>query len=200
MSARESDGEDAVPFSWSMVVSLQHDCRGDGNRRTHYCTGTILSESFVLTSARCVEAMDASQLRSGQVTVMATGTKSRTVNRIIIHPGWKEGSNGLTNDIALLQLAEPFDFAKDVSLTRTCRPSNLNSAIDLKQHFSNDTILVTVGWGPRGLQQAAVPAVHQDQPMCGRMIENPELQFCVGLRKDNQGSVSHSFVRIFVRS
>jgi secreted trypsin-like serine protease len=42
-------GNDAVPNSWSMVVSLR-------NIKTNrfFCGGTILSDSFILTAVHCV--------------------------------------------------------------------------------------------------------------------------------------------------
>src|SRR5690349_18707897 len=51
IKARIINGENVIPYSWSMMVSL----RVNQTSRESICGGTILSESYILTAAHCVD-------------------------------------------------------------------------------------------------------------------------------------------------
>ncbi|CAF3469694.1 unnamed protein product [Rotaria sp. Silwood1] len=204
MNARIINGEDAVPYSWSMIVSLQYDCYDDGNILAHCCGGTILSESYILTAAHCVDTIYQSMIESGNVTI-AAGIHNRSqlcqtirqVDKIFIHPNWTRISNRLRNDIAILHLAEPLDFATGLSIARTCRPPRLNSSAEVMQYPTHGTSLAVIGWGylnaigsfiaPQVLQQATVYSVHYNQSTCNAAINDIELQFCAGVSEVDKG-------------
>jgi hypothetical protein len=209
INTRFNHGEDAVPYSWSMVVSIRYDCHRKGDVPTHCCGGTILSESYILTSARCVERIDSSMLQAGNVTV-ATDVHSpsqqyrasRTVDQLFIHPNWTRVSTGSVNDIAILHLAEPIDFTADTLFTRTCRPPRMNSSTDFVQYPTSGNLLYVVGWGQseaanslvlKKLRQATVSSVHHDDSICSRLIKDSKLQFCAGLRNDGQGEYPNMY-------
>jgi secreted trypsin-like serine protease len=204
MNARMINGENAVPYSWSMIVSLRHDCYGDGNITAHCCGGTILSESYILTAAHCVETISSWMLESGSVTI-AAGIHNRSqncqtirkVDKIIVHQNYTRLLHTLRNDIAILHLAEPLDFAIDLSIARTCRPPRLNSSVDVMNYPASDTTLAVIGWGflkdtdyssPHVLQQATVYSVHHNHSTCNESIDDIELQFCAGVYGVDKGN------------
>jgi hypothetical protein len=192
-----------------MVVSVRYDCHLQGDVPTHCCGGSILSESYVLTSARCVERIDSSMLESGKVTV-ATDVDSpseqhrasRTVDQIFIHPNWARVPIGSVNDIVILHLAKPIDFTTDTLCTRTCRPPQMNSSTNFMEYPTSGNLLYVVGWGRSGavnslilkkLRQATVYSVHEDDSICSRLIKDSKLQFCAGLRNDVQGEYPNMY-------
>ena len=193
INARPGQGENTVPYSWPMVVSIRYDCRRDGAAPSHCCVGTILSESYVLTSAACAEGIDPSMLRAGGVSVAASAAPgrsdraSRTVDQVIIHVNRTRVSDGFLNDVAVLRLAQPLDFAKDLLFARTCRPAQS----DVEKYPASDALLAVVGWG----RQAAVHSVNRDDSTCAGRISDAQLQFCAGQRTDGSGKDARMFPR-----
>lgn len=94
-------GQEADPGEWPWQVFL--DLNGS------YCGGSILSATWVMTAAHCVDDKS-----PGDVHVLAgihdidtpdPGHVEVGVSQIVVHPGWKDTPNN--NDIALLRLATP---------------------------------------------------------------------------------------------
>ncbi|XP_043287477.1 trypsin-like [Venturia canescens] len=82
----------------------------------HFCGGTIVSSSYVLTAAHCVaETKDGIKIVAG-VTDLTKLNKPHNVYEIIIHPQYEAFKIGpmWVNDIALLRVA-PFSYSKTVS-------------------------------------------------------------------------------------
>ncbi|CAF1340657.1 unnamed protein product [Rotaria magnacalcarata] len=195
---------EVVPYSWSMVVSLQYDCHHDGNIAAHCCTATILSESYVLTSAQCVDRIDSSSILAGKVSVLAgVHTRSeqdgtvRTIDHIYIHPKWTRMSDGYINDIAILHLSEPFDFDKNIYITRTCPSSRLNFLNEDIKYTEHETFLSIVSWNStqttgslssETLQQIAMYFNKQRDSRCDASIKNAEMQFCAEVQENMKGS------------
>lgn len=174
------NGEQAVPYSWSMLVSIRHD-----NISEHVCGGTILTESFVLTAAHCFESIE-DEIDSATITVLAgihqqseASGSIRQAARVIFHPNRTSSWTGYHHDIALLHLSKPLTFHGEAKVRPICLPED----IDTKQE-AND--LAIVGWGRMSadgnesdtLQQAMIAKVDPNTTLCLEMMADPHSQAC----------------------
>jgi len=197
INARIVNGENSIPDSWPMMVSL----RDNREPSRHICGGTILSESYVLTAAHCVTdrftgiTVENISIAAGVHSISQADQIIRQVDKIIIHPLWKELYREIQYDIAILQLADPLDLGPNSSISRTCLPPRQNTREDIMQYPSNGTSLVVIGWGqletygeiPDILQQVTVRSIHHFDKICANSIHDPSVQFCAGLYEGGKG-------------
>ncbi|CAF3960025.1 unnamed protein product [Rotaria sp. Silwood1] len=188
------DGEEAIPFSWSMIVSLRYNCSQNGSSIHHCCSGTIITDSYILTAAHCVNRLQNSSLEN--VTI-AAGIHQlsderpiiRNVDKIFIHPNYLEMADNLIHDIAIVHLSEPLDLGMNLYLARTCRPPRLERPEDAMDYPSNGTTLIVTGWDHFSdgndvldeLQQVTIYSIHHNQSTCANTIHNNLMQFCAGI-------------------
>ena len=197
INARIVNGENAVPNSWPMIVTLKASLSAP----RHLCGGSILTESYILTAAHCVDR-DAINFPKENLTIVAgvhnlsePNQVIRRVDKIIIHPLWQGPYIDLHYDIALLHLSEPLDLTKSSPLIRTCLPPRFNNSEKSMQYPSNGTNLVVIGWGrldtdgpiPEILQQVRVNAISHIDRICSILIRDPSSQFCAGLYEGGKG-------------
>ena len=117
---------DVTNVPWQ--ISLQ-DSEG------HFCGGSVVSETVIITAAHCVEGMFASQIRVvAGVSNLNDSGQVRAVASIVEHPDY--ASSGVA-DIAVINLAQP------LSLGGTVQPIALATTTDLS---SANHALVS-GWG-----------------------------------------------------
>lgn len=179
-STRIIGGEEAVPHSWSMTVSVRLN-----NSEQHSCGGSILSQSYVLTSAHCVN--DALPLKvsvaAGMHDLIQDFFPLRYVHEIFIHPNWNRSDDTYQNDIAILYLLPPLPVDGSENLVRTCVPYTSSM---------NDTHLAIVGWGSTQndnnsmsatLQQASMYTQDTDDSLCSQTIYDAEKQFCARMQR-----------------
>ena len=101
------DGFDAANPGW--IVALFEGSSA-------ICAGSLITDSVVLTAAHCVEAPGDFSVLIGQDDIFADGP-TRTVDKIVIHPGWS-GNVVTGTDIALLKLDSPIGGQSPVNLNR----------------------------------------------------------------------------------
>jgi trypsin len=178
-----------------MIVSL----RFDGSEE-HSCAGTLLSSSYVLTAAQCVDHF--SSTHPVNITIVAGITDrtdpnsfQRNVDQIDIHPNYT-GQPYFLNDIALLHIDRPLYFQNNPILAKSCVPRSNSSVSVNEQHPTNGTRLVVIGWGvmrlgsfvlSEYLQQVQVNVIDNQDQICKNSISNSELQFCAGLYDGGKG-------------
>jgi secreted trypsin-like serine protease len=124
------NSEQSIPYSWSMIVSIQYDFLNDGNSYTHICEGTILTDSFILTSANCVEKI-LKYVKENKISILTDISQRSKIDEIFIHPKWNSSFNQYENDIALLHLSQPL-----TSITRTCLSIQKNTFEELIKYPS----------------------------------------------------------------
>ncbi|CAF3923349.1 unnamed protein product [Rotaria sordida] len=207
INARIINGENALEGSWSMMVTLRDNTnQSSSNPSEHFCGGTILSESYILTAAHCFD--DVPRNSSLQHFSVAAGILNqsqpnqiiRQIDKIIIHPFYRKELRKNRHDIAILHLTKPLDLGRNSSITRTCFSPYSYSIEEMMQYPPNGTNLVAIGWGsltayesvilPDTLQQLTIPLVHHADKSCLQSISDPVVQFCAGLHKAGKGVCS----------
>uniref|UniRef100_A0A674K5W0 Serine protease 53 n=1 Tax=Terrapene triunguis TaxID=2587831 RepID=A0A674K5W0_9SAUR len=106
-------GDNARRGEWPWQASLQ--LRGE-----HMCGGTLIGDKWILSAAHCFIGKDTTKDPSSWKVVLGRLQLSggplqgvvRNVSQIITHERYKDYTKGL--DIALLRLAEPVSFSRDV--------------------------------------------------------------------------------------
>ncbi|KAM7314795.1 transmembrane protease serine 2-like [Ixodes scapularis] len=169
-------------FPWQ--VSIQQR-----KTRDHFCGGSIIEPDIVVTAAHCVDGNDPWYLlvQAGILDLRNSTdyTQLRDVEQIVVHESFEIAD--YSNDIALLKLTVPFDFATSSERIGTiCLPAKDRP---LKGHVT------VTGWGytlhdgllsPQ-LRAVSVP-VKTSTPICDTASlfrYDPTTQFCAGsLEKD----------------
>ncbi|CAF4095081.1 unnamed protein product, partial [Rotaria sp. Silwood2] len=173
-------GENAVEQTWSWAVSLR-------STQEHFCGGSILSPSFIITAAHCFN--DKTDLKSitilaGSVNLKPSSKDSpqiRSIARIYKHPNY----NPITyeNDLTLIHLSSPLDMEHG-NIKPICLPSGI------VPQPSNNISMVAVGWGTTStsivvasptLQQVTVKPIASTYSGCKEMVADSKLQFCAGI-------------------
>lgn len=113
-------GEEATGNSWPWQIALFQRAVGEDGQLSKdeffpTCGGSLISEHWVLTAAHCFGAMKENHLTTSDYLVLE-GTKQLCgscgrplrVKQIIVHQRYQDrGDNSATNDIALIELANP---------------------------------------------------------------------------------------------
>jgi secreted trypsin-like serine protease len=112
-------GESVEQESWSWMISIRL-------YRDHICGGTILSPSFILTVAHCVEVIDdysTVTILAGSLALVPSSSNNlyqiRSVDQIYEHADYDYFQN--TNDLALIRLSTPFNMTNG-NIKSICLP------------------------------------------------------------------------------
>lgn len=109
-------GSPAASDAYPWVVQLV-DAASDSLYDGHWCAGTLIHPRWILTAAHCAVDDDGRSLAPSDIDVVTdihdlradSGTRL-PIDRLIVHPGFDDGDYW-RNDIALIELATPADFA-----------------------------------------------------------------------------------------
>jgi secreted trypsin-like serine protease len=179
-------------YRWTMIVSIRLN-----NTNQHSCTGTILTDRYILTTAHCVQNQSLWKITvvSQHYRLSTEPSETYQVDRIHQHPNYRNRGNHFENDIALLHLTESIHVGFVALVTQTCIPK-VNSPIDISQYPSNRTRLAIIGWGMTRnnesytsdkLQQAEIFVIDNKNPTCSNSNIDPNKQFCAGFEHDGAG-------------
>ncbi|XP_060861183.1 proclotting enzyme-like [Metopolophium dirhodum] len=147
-------GQNADPGEWPWIVAIFNSGR-------HFCGGSLIDDTHVLTAAHCVAHMtswDVARLTAnlGDYNIKSKADVKhleRKIKRVVRHKGFDQRT--LYNDIALLTLDKPVKFDKQVH--PICLPTS-------RSMYAGQTATV-IGWGslkesgpqPAVLQKVTVP-------------------------------------------
>jgi secreted trypsin-like serine protease len=168
-------GESAQQDTWGWIVSLR-----SGN--SHFCGGSILNQRYIITAAHCFEkrmhSLSTITVCAGTNRLSGTCSQTRSAQHVINHSAYNNRT--LENDIALIRVNIPFDFA-DTSVARICLPH----VIQHTEYPQVGTYVIAVGWGktetipnPDALQQVTVQVVNKSADSCQSAVFNHRLQLC----------------------
>lgn len=81
----------------------------------------------------------------------------RRVDRIYFHPQWIDGSSQNLDQLAILRVAEKFNFAESSSIVPICPAPNRND-----EYPTDGSELAVIGWGTRQVTPPAITeTIHQ---------------------------------------
>lgn len=199
-TARIFAGEEAIPYSWPMTVSIRYDLFHNGDFRRHACGGTILTDFYILTTANCVEEF-IGNIQSANVTI-AAGIHRRSqpiqivreVDRMFVHPNWTI-SRSNDYDIALLHLSQSLDIGIHSLITRTCLPPQINQSDMVQDDSLKSAIVAVVGWGRSyyigydsdALRQTILSLIDSNSAECANQTIDSRRQFCTSTYKESTG-------------
>jgi len=170
-------GIKAPPGEWPSQAAIFLTYREGSYSETYQvCGATVIDPMWVLTAAHCVSdgpryvtpARDLS-VRVGTQD-LASGGRSIRVARVVVRPSYSP--RGISNDVALLQLASATDVPRDLEVA---------SPTDIPWSGAN---LTTAGWGqsdqpgdysPNQLRQVDVPAM--SGPECQTALNDARAEF-----------------------
>lgn len=149
ISSRIIGGSQSELGAWPWMVALGYqNVNTNSNSPQWLCSGTLITDTYVLTSAECVKNRNNIRLitaRLGELNLNPSINDGATpldvpIERIIIHEGYN--TEGVHNDIALLKLNH------SVVYTELIQPICLPISSDVKKmNLTATTMPFVAGWG-----------------------------------------------------
>ncbi|KAM5251206.1 ovochymase-1, partial [Hipposideros larvatus] len=159
LSRRIAGGEEACPHCWPWQVGLRF-------LGSHQCGGAIISPSWILTAAHCLQSKNnpffwTVVAGDHDRTLKESTEQVRRAKHVVVHEDFDRLS--YDSDIALMQLSSPLEFS--FAVRPVCLPHSTEPLL-------SSEICVVTGWGSiredgdlaSRLQQIRVPVLERE--MC----------------------------------
>ncbi|CAF3748788.1 unnamed protein product [Rotaria sp. Silwood1] len=172
-------GESAGTSTWGWAVSISIS-------GTSLCGGAILSSSWIITAAHCVNRISPSQVYVYAGSNTRFSGQSRVASSITVHPSYVSSTK--VNDIALIRLGTALTMSSS-TVSKICIPSVSSTTLSAGEWPSAGLAVVAVGWGtlseggslPSTLQQVTVKTIDYRHSTCSSVLNNRQVQFCAGI-------------------
>lgn len=145
--------EEGESWPWSVAIYELDPLNG---RKSFICSGSLVSERFVLTAAHCIQQSRFDILEPREVFLKIASVKLNDqlapfyrVRAIHLHPDYT--SDQKPNDIALLELAP--DQRMPARATPICLPPRVANRVD----FTDQQVTI-IGWGASYARDGTEPA------------------------------------------
>lgn len=182
-------GRDAEPGEWPWMAALVL-APVENAYEGHFCGGTLIAPTWVLTAAHCVANLEARHIDVvlGRHNLSSDGGERISVLEKWVHPDYNAST--LDSDLALLRLERP----------SSQQPAQLNPTITASlQTVPTQTMSTVTGWGNTGIESAPKPETLQEVelPLVNRDICNsPEAyngnvtlnMICAGYQRGGEDS------------
>ncbi|XP_044001285.1 serine protease persephone-like isoform X2 [Aphidius gifuensis] len=138
-------GTEARSGEFPYAAALGYAKNDPGSYQIDYnCGGTLISSTFVLTAAHCVNNIDGKvpvrvRVGSDNLEAIDSSVQELRIEYILPSPSYKR--TAAYNDIALIKLASP------VKWSPTVKPICLPSKPIEQLNITSDSSLIVVGWG-----------------------------------------------------
>lgn len=133
----------ALKGQFPFVVSLS--CRSQTSGQPIVCSGSVIDDQHVLTSASCVSQCGFINIRYNSVIVYTDGTLLEA-DTAFVHPFFNSNTNKY--DVAIIRTGrKALQYAPQVRLAHL---SNYN----MEQEFTKNSSVIASGWGKLGVNQS----------------------------------------------
>jgi hypothetical protein len=167
--------EAAIPYSWSMAVSVRVNGSND-----HACIGTILSPFFILTSSICLagSSVDDISIAAGIHDLFEPSTNIRYATHVFVHPD--------QTSVAVIRIFPPLSVFSGTSIVRTCPAYTLSLDAIVDTPILNRS-LIAISWTSTNpvendveavLQQAEIRRLPDNDDLCQRSLIRRDREFC----------------------
>ena len=176
---------DVDEWPWSVALIIKpirtSSFAPPGSLGLHFCGGTLISQTLVLTAAHCVIDKEATKINvkvgehdfgKGNETLSAL----YDVRKITLHDGYVPDT--FENDIAILRISKKVEINRSVK--PICLPSKNDSSGRNKEsrQLNDETTAVVIGWGttsfggPKSSILREVDIKIEDTDRCARAYSN----------------------------
>ncbi|XP_072247422.1 hyaluronan-binding protein 2-like [Leuresthes tenuis] len=183
--ARIFGGLKVSPGGIPWQVSIQEKPKNSLLPYRHICGGVLVSSCWVLTAAHCIEKNKALQVVAGSLSLDKVEPTAQTieVENSIVHENYRDTSEAVFNDIALLRLKGNDGFcANETQFVKTACLPDVKLSDGMECTISGWGATESSDYGSNHLLEADVLLINQEKcsepKIYGSVLDNS--MFCAG--------------------